>query len=77
RLPAAMRVLLKLDYVRDATIFADSLHVLADQGSESQLTDALSRAGFDSPKLTPIPPTLEDVFVTLTRYRKGNHLSHV
>ena len=72
-----MRALHKLDYVHDATIFADSLHVLAQEGCEDRLRDALSAQGFDAPRTQLIPPTLEDVFVTLTRNRKGNHENHV
>lgn len=69
RLSAAMRRLNTLEYIRDATIFADSLHVLADASSEDRIVKDLAEAGFESPKVTPIPPTLEDVFVTLTRSR--------
>jgi ABC-type multidrug transport system ATPase subunit len=73
RLPAAMRHLNRLDCVRDATIFADSLHVLADASSESRLAESLNSGGFNTPQIVEIPPTLEDVFVTLTRYRDGNN----
>lgn len=69
RLAAAMRLLNTFAYVYDATIFADSLHVLAEQGAETRLADDLANAQFDRPKVTPIPPTLEDVFVTLTRHK--------
>jgi len=67
RLAPAMRMLNTFAYVYDATIFADSLHVLAKQGSENRLADDLAAADFERPRITPIPPTLEDVFVTLTR----------
>ncbi len=70
RLPIAMRALNTLPYVQDATIFADSLHVLAEEGAADRLTADLSDAGFASPRTTAIPATLEDVFVTLTRNRK-------
>jgi ABC-type multidrug transport system ATPase subunit len=73
RLPAAMRALSVLPYVRDATIFADSLHVLVDQGSEERVLGDLADQGFASPTAQPIPPTLEDVFVTLTHLRDLNH----
>ena len=69
RLPGAMRMLNEKDYVRDATIFGDSLHVLADEDANGQMTADLEAAGFQGPQLVRIPPTLEDVFVTLTRYR--------
>ena len=74
RLSSAMLHLHGLDFIRDATIFADSLHVLADAGCEDRLRSSLVAAGFDRPKTTPIPPTLEDVFVTLTKIReRANH----
>ena len=69
RLANAMRRLNTFPYVRDATIFADSLHVLADRGGETRIAADLAAGGFESPEVYPIPPTLEDVFVTLTRQR--------
>ncbi|NIA12886.1 MAG: ATP-binding cassette domain-containing protein [Nitrospiraceae bacterium] len=67
----AMRKLNTFAYVQDATIFGDALHVLADEGCESHMSDDLSQAGFESPRIRSIPPTLEDVFVTLTRNKDG------
>lgn len=69
RLPMAMRRLNQLEYIHDATIFADSLHVLAEQGSAERLVRELEAADFGTPRIVEIPPTLEDVFVTLTRQR--------
>lgn len=69
RLIAAMQRLNGLDCVRDATIFGDSIHVLADEGCEERLRDDLTQHGYGEVRLTEIPPTLEDVFVTLTRQR--------
>jgi ABC-type multidrug transport system ATPase subunit len=71
RLAAAMRHLDGLDYVRDVTIFADSLHVVVEEGREEDLRRDLTGAGFENPRTSAIPPTLEDVFVTLTKGRKG------
>lgn len=70
RLPAAMKHLGTRPYVRDATIFADSLHVLAEEGCEDEMALDLERGGFAAPQIVDIPPTLEDVFVTLTRQRR-------
>jgi ABC-type multidrug transport system ATPase subunit len=67
RLPMAMRTLNTFGYVRDVTIFGDSLHALVETGAEARIESDLTAAGFESPKATPIPPTLEDVFVTLTQ----------
>lgn len=69
RQAAAMRFLNTASYVRDATIFGDSVHVLADEGSEDQFRHDLETAGFGTPDTVHIPPSLEDVFVTLTRNR--------
>jgi ABC-type multidrug transport system ATPase subunit len=69
RLAHAMRLLNTFPYVRDATIFADSLHVLVDAGAEVRIGADLEAGGFGTPEVYPIPPTLEDVFVTLTRNR--------
>ncbi len=68
RLSAAMRYLAALDYVRDTTIFGNSLHVLIESRGVDRLTDDLRKAGFGHVGITPIDPSLEDVFVTLTRY---------
>lgn len=77
RLPAAMRELNELDYVEDATIFADSLHVLAREGSEERIRHDLESHGFGVPQVVPVAPTLEDVFVTLTRRRDEERNNHV
>lgn len=70
RLSAAMRLLVEKPYVQDATIFGDSLHVLADDGAAPQLRHDLEQAGFGETAVNPIgSPSLEDVFVTLTRKR--------
>ncbi len=66
---AAMRALGQFDYVRDATIFGDALHVLAEEGRAGGIVEDLERAGFGNATAREIPPTLEDVFVTLTRRR--------
>ena len=71
RLPSAMRILAEKPYVDDVTIFADSLHVLAEQGSEHRISADLEAAGYPQTQVIPIPPTLEDVFVTLTQRRKA------
>ncbi|MCX5757292.1 MAG: hypothetical protein NTU83_02045 [Candidatus Hydrogenedentes bacterium] len=69
RAPYAMRLLNTFSYVQDATIFGDVLHVLATMGAESRIAQDLAGGGFDGVEVRPIKPTLEDVFVTLTRSR--------
>ena len=57
----------KLHYVRDATIFGSGLHLIVDAGT------AGSRIAADlavpPSEVAPIEPSLEDVFVALTRAR--------
>ncbi|MCA8962694.1 MAG: ABC transporter ATP-binding protein/permease, partial [Planctomycetes bacterium] len=55
------------DGVRDATLFGQTIHCLADDTVSPEAL--LERAGVDEPESTirEIAPTLEDVFVTLTR----------
>ncbi len=67
RQPQAMGLINSLGYVHDATIFGDSLHVLAEDGAEERLRSALIERGFGQVRVDSIPPSLEDVFVTLTR----------
>lgn len=67
RLTEAMRELLRMTFVRDATMFSDVIHVLIQQGSEEELQHSIQKKGFYVQSLRLIPPTLEDVFVTLTR----------
>jgi ABC-type multidrug transport system ATPase subunit len=67
---AAMRCLNTFPYVLDATIFADVVHVLTEIGTEQNLISDLSRQGFPNATVQPIPATLEDVFVTLSRHQE-------
>jgi ABC-type multidrug transport system ATPase subunit len=67
RIAPAMRELNTYDYVHDATIFADALHVLADEEKAGRIPHDLAAHGFTDIQIRPIPATLEDVFVTLTR----------
>lgn len=72
RLSAAMRYLSNLPFVRDTTIFGDALHVLVDTDSAAYLVDEMEAGGFGNATASTIEPTLEDVFVTLTRNRTVN-----
>lgn len=67
---AAMRCLNTFPYVLDATIFADVVHVLTEQGTERRIVEDLGRHGFPNATVQPIPATLEDVFVTLSRQKE-------
>jgi hypothetical protein len=41
--------------------------VLVDEGEADALAPLLEREGFAHPRVAPIEPSLEDVFVTLTK----------
>ncbi len=71
RLSAAMRHASTLPYVRDATIFGDSMHVLVDVAGAGMLIEAMESAGYTNATVSTIEPSLEDVFVTLTRNREA------
>ncbi|MCA9014669.1 MAG: ABC transporter ATP-binding protein/permease [Planctomycetaceae bacterium] len=63
----------ELEGVRDATLFGQTIHVLADQSlSETDLIHQL-RDEAESAQIRPITPSLEDVFVTLSRAQGLNH----
>jgi ABC transporter DrrB family efflux protein len=51
--------------VKDATFFGQTIHILAEKSLDEQALVSLS--GDASASARPIDPTLEDVFVTLTR----------
>ena len=56
----------KLDLVRDATLFGDTVHVLVDEElAPRQMLEQIG-AGGETVDVREISPSLEDVFVTLT-----------
>jgi ABC-type multidrug transport system ATPase subunit len=61
--------------VRDATLFGDTLHVLAaaDRAPEQLLAELAP--GDNAATIRPIPPTLEDVFVILSRAQTAQGVS--
>lgn len=70
---AALAFLNKRPYVRSATIFGQSVHLLMeDVVSVEQLARDLAQAGFEVSEIRPMPPSLEDVFVELTRSESAN-----
>src|SRR6266571_4479553 len=63
-----LQALRHLPGVRTATVFGQSMHLLVDQGmSEQLIRDELAKAGISRVDIRPIGPSLEDVFVTLTK----------
>lgn len=69
RVPAPaqhLAALRQLPEVRDATLFGETIHLLLDQSRVPE--DVLRQLGMDASAATrEVPPSLEDVFVTLTR----------
>lgn len=63
----------ELEGVRDATLFGQTIHVLADQRlSETDLLQQIQEEQ-ETAQIRPITPSLEDVFVTLSRAEGLNH----
>lgn len=70
---AARNIIQQLDYVRESTIFGQSIHVLMETTrSPEQLVRELAAHGFANVQVAPIEPSLEDVFVTLTSHLARN-----
>lgn len=65
--PAALAAARGSPVIRDATLFGNMLHVLADQSVPPESLVATLGCGDPSTSIRPIPPTLEDVFVILSR----------
>ena len=69
----ALIQLKRASYVRDATIFGQSIHLLmdADQPIE-RIQESLASIGITDLEVVATRPSLEDVFVALTRRYAGN-----
>lgn len=69
--PRALSVLRGLEGVADATLFGQAIHLLARQGLNGEaIRNALAAVGHPCREVRAIEPTLEDVFVMLTRARQ-------
>ena len=68
---AAMEALASLDAVKEAALFGNSLHLLADDGVKAaeQTRARLAEQGFQVKQIEQITPSLEDVFVSLIEAR--------
>jgi hypothetical protein len=65
---SALRAMRTLPYVREATIFGQSVHAVVDaNASDEQLRRDLDAHGHLPASVRTIVPSLEDVFVSLTR----------
>src|SRR6266850_793076 len=62
-----LQALRRLPFVRAATIFGQSMHLLIDKDtSDDFIRSELAKAGIPQADIRPIAPSLEDVFVALT-----------
>ncbi|MGE0640669.1 MAG: ATP-binding cassette domain-containing protein, partial [Thermoanaerobaculia bacterium] len=68
---AVMSSARELSYVDDVTIFGNALHLLLRSGVDDPTVERdLSRASGSPVSVRPIAPSLEDVFVRLTRIQQ-------
>jgi len=72
-----LRQLRQAEGVIDATLFGQAVHLLAREELDEAALNRLAQAtaapsALDSIQVRPIAPTLEDVFVTLTRAAENN-----
>ncbi|HEX5080812.1 MAG TPA: ABC transporter ATP-binding protein, partial [Blastocatellia bacterium] len=68
---SALAAIKRKPYVRSATIFGQSIHLLMDEAvTIEQVKSDLARDGFTDVELRTITASLEDVFVTLTNTLK-------
>lgn len=69
----ALVELKRAPYVRNATIFGQSIHLLMDLNEPlDRIKSALNQIGITDAEVTPARPSLEDVFVTLTKRHSEN-----
>jgi ABC-type multidrug transport system ATPase subunit len=69
----ALARLKEADYVVDATIFGQSIHILMKQDEPiDRIKKDLAAIGIDNAEVARARPSLEDVFVALTRLRAEN-----
>lgn len=69
----ALAALKLAPYVRDATIFGQSIHLLMSAGEPlDRINRTLEEIAISGAEVTPARPSLEDVFVTLTKRFSGN-----
>lgn len=65
--PAALAAARKIPEVRDATLFGTDIHILLDDRLSPEALLQLIAPGDGTATFRPIHPSLEDVFVTLSR----------
>ncbi len=66
--PLALRAMKTMPFVQDATLVEADIHLVIDeQTKDEEIARSLDAAYIDFHGIRPIEPSLEDVFVTLTR----------
>ena len=66
--PQALRTLKELPFTLDATLVESEVHLLIKESTaDSEILQALDSSRIKGASIRPIEPSLEDVFVTLTR----------
>ena len=63
----ALTILDAMPEMADVSLYGDSIHALIDHGEPEAVTTALREAGILDATVTPIAPSLEDVFISLMR----------
>jgi ABC-type multidrug transport system ATPase subunit len=65
---SALAILKKEPFTRDATLVEAEIHLLVpEETTDAQIMDSLKTAGIPVQGMRPVEPSLEDVFVILTR----------
>jgi ABC-type multidrug transport system ATPase subunit len=69
----ALSALKQAEYVQSATIFGQSIHLLMDANqAPERIKTTLAQIGITDVEVTPARPSLEDVFVALTKRYSTN-----
>ncbi len=73
-LARALEALEKAPGVLDAAVFGNNLHLVVENAAAAApaLREHLLRQGLEATRLEPIPPSLEDVFVSITTAQARN-----
>jgi ABC-type multidrug transport system ATPase subunit len=70
----ALKIARQIQGIRSATIFGQSIHALIDDHFNlDDLREQLQKQGIIVAEIRPLAPSLEDVFVELTRKNQNNH----
>jgi len=70
----ALKIARQIRGIRSATIFGQSIHALIDDHFNlDDLREQLQKQGITVAEIRPLAPSLEDVFVELTRKNQNNH----